>query len=118
MMKALWDKLETLYKSLVNKFFLGKNMYILRLKDGDSIKEHLNAFNTMISLLLSIDIKILDEDKCIIFLFSLPYFWHSLVVAIGSDTTTLKFNEIVSSLLSEEMRLKNMEIQNGHSLFV
>ena len=45
--KALWDKLGTLYqsKSLVNKLFLRKKLYNLRMKDRDSVTEHLNAFN-------------------------------------------------------------------------
>jgi hypothetical protein len=41
----------------------------------------------------------------------------SLVVAIGSNTTALKFDEVVSSLLSEEMRRKNMEGQSTNTLF-
>ena len=38
-MKNLWDKLGTLYqsKSLVNKLFLRKKLYNLRMKDGDSV---------------------------------------------------------------------------------
>ena len=65
--KALWDKLGTLYqsKSLVNKLFLRKKLYNLRMKDGDSVIENLNAFNTMVSQLESVDIKISDENKCI-----------------------------------------------------
>ena len=49
--KALWDKLGTLYqsKSLVNKLFLRKKLYNLRMEDGDSVTEHLNAFNTVVS---------------------------------------------------------------------
>jgi len=48
--KALWDKLGTLYqsKSLVNKLFLQKKLYNLRMKDGDLVIEHLNAFNTVV----------------------------------------------------------------------
>ena len=68
--------------------------------------KHLNTFNTVVSQLVSIEIKILDEDKCISLLFSLPNSWDSLVVAIVSNTTTLIFNDVVSSLLSEEMRKK------------
>eukprot|EP00253_Pinus_taeda_P023778 PITA_23778 len=70
-MKALWDKLGTLYqsKSLVNKLFLRKKIYNLSMKDGDLVTEHLNAFSIV-------------------------------------------FDEIVSSLLMEEMRRKNMESQN------
>jgi len=60
MAKALWDNLGSLYqsKSLVNKLFLQKKLYNLTMKFGDSVKEHLNAFNTMVSQLASIDIKI------------------------------------------------------------
>ena len=49
--KALWDKLGTLYQSkfLVNKLFLRKKLYNLRMKDGDAVTEHMNAFNTMVS---------------------------------------------------------------------
>ena len=71
--------------------------------------ENLNAFNTVVSQLLSVENKVLDEDKCISLLGSLPDSWDRLVIAIGSNATTLQFDEIVSSLLSEEMRRKNME---------
>ena len=110
-MKNLWEKLGTLYqsKSLVNKLFLQKKLYNLRMKDGDSVTEHLNAFNTVVSHLSSVDIKISDEDKCISLLCSLPELWDSLVIAIGSNTTTLNFYDIVSALLSKEMRSRNME---------
>eukprot|EP00253_Pinus_taeda_P033190 PITA_33190 len=119
-MKDLWDKLGYLYqsKSLVNKLFLWKKLYNLRMKYGDLVTEHLNKFNIVVNQLLSIDIKILDEDKCINFLCSLPYSLDSLVVAIGSNATALQFDEIVSALLTEEMRWKNMESQNGNSLSV
>eukprot|EP00253_Pinus_taeda_P030226 PITA_30226 len=116
--KALWDKLGTLYqsKSLVNKLFLWKKLYNLRMKDGDLVTEHLNAFNIVVSQLSYIDIKILDEDKCINLLCSLPDSWDSLGIAIGSNATALQFDEIVSSLLMEKMRQKNMDSQNGDAL--
>jgi hypothetical protein len=94
-----------------------EKLYNLRMRDGDSVTEHLNAFNTVVSQLLSVEIKISDEDKCISLLFSLPDSWDSLVVAIGSNTTTLSFDDVVSSLLSEEMRWKNMEGQSTDALF-
>ena len=89
--KALWDKLWTLYqsKSLVNKLFLWKKLYNLRMKDGDSVIEHQNAFNIVVSQLAFFDIKISDEDKCISLLCSLPDSWDSLVIAIGSNATAL-----------------------------
>jgi hypothetical protein len=68
-------------------------MYNLRMRDLDSVEDHLNSFNNVVSQLVSLEIKISNEDKCIILLFSLLNSWDSLVVAIGSNTTTLKFDE-------------------------
>jgi hypothetical protein len=119
--KELWDKLGNLYqsKSLVNKLFLQKKLYHLRIEDGDYVIEHLNSFNTLVSQLVSINITIAEEDKCITLLCSLPDSWDNLVVAISSTTqSTLKYEDVVSSLLSEEMRWKSMDSHNTDALFV
>jgi len=105
----LWEKLGSLYqsKSLVNKLFLQKKLFHLRMDENDTVTEHLNVYNTLVSQITSVGIKMAEEDKCITLLCSLPDSWDNLIVAIGSSSqVTLKFDEIVSSLLSEEMRLK------------
>jgi hypothetical protein len=79
--------------------------------------KNLNSFNTVVSQLLSVDINISNEDKCINLMFSLLDSWDSMVVAIGSYTTILSFNDGVSSLLSEEMRQKSMEGKIKEALF-
>jgi hypothetical protein len=60
----------SLYQSkyLVNKLFLKKKLYLLRMCDGSSVTDHLNVFNTVLIQLSSVDIKIIDEEKCIILL--------------------------------------------------
>ena len=35
------------------------------MRDGDSMAEHLNAFNTVVSQLVYVEIKILDEDMLV-----------------------------------------------------
>jgi len=65
-----------------------------------------------------VDINIIDEEKCINLLCSLPDSWDSLVVAIGSNKNTLALEDVVSSLLSKEMRRKNMELLTKDSLVV
>jgi hypothetical protein len=115
--KELWDKLGNLYqsKSLVNKLFLQNKLYHLRVEDGDFVTEHLNVFNNLVSQLVSVNITIAEEDTCITLLCSLPDSWDNLVVAIGSTIqSTLKYENVVSSLLSEEMRWKSMD---GHSTY-
>jgi hypothetical protein len=68
------------------------------------VTEHLNAFNIVVSQLLSIDIQISDEDKCISLSCSLSDPWDSLLMTICSNSTTLTFDDVVLPLLSEEMR--------------
>ena len=96
--KKLWNKLGNLYqsKSMVNKLLLW-------------ISEHLNAFNIVISQLLSMDIKIIVEEKCISLLCSLPNSWNNLVILIGRNNATLNINNVVAALLLEELRRKTMK---------
>jgi len=60
------------------------------------VTEHLNTINIVVSQLFSIDIKLSDEDKCINLFYSLLDLRDSLVIAIGRNTTTLKFNQMNS----------------------
>ena len=58
-----------------------------------------------------------EEDTCITLLCSFPDSWDNLVVAIGSTSqATLKFGEIVSSILLEKMRRKTMDNHSIDSL--
>lgn len=88
------------------------------MSDGDPITEHLNAFNTIISQLLSVDIKIIKEEKCISLLCSLPDSWDNLAMAIGSNDTTQNLDDVVTTFLLEEMRWKNMEGSTPEALSV
>jgi len=36
-------------KSLVNKLFLRKKLYLMRMSENSSVTKHLNTFNTIIS---------------------------------------------------------------------
>jgi hypothetical protein len=53
------------------------------MRDKYLVTEHMNTFKTVVRQLLSIEIKILDEDKCIRLLFSLLDSWDSMVMSIG-----------------------------------
>ena len=46
----LWEKLGSLYqsKSLVNKMFLQKKLFHLRMDENDTVTEHLNVYNTLV----------------------------------------------------------------------
>ena len=47
-----------------------------------------------------------EEERCQILLCSLPNSWDNLVMDIGSTSFFLKMEDVVGSLLLEEMRRK------------
>eukprot|EP00253_Pinus_taeda_P027074 PITA_27074 len=107
---GLWTKLEKLYmpKSLTNRILLKRQLYSLRMKEGTLIADHLNAFNTLLVQLQSIEVKIPSEDKAITLLCSLPESWdHFVTSIILSSSETIEFDDVVASLLSEETRRKS-----------
>jgi hypothetical protein len=107
---GLWSKLESLYmmKSLTNMIFLKRQLYILRMKEGTKIVDHLNTFNTLLVQLNSMGVKFESEDKEITLLCSLPASWDHFVTSISfSSTETIEFDYTVGALLSEETRRKS-----------
>ena len=73
---------------------------------------------TLLSVSCCLWIRIIKEEKCISFFFSLPNSWDNLVVAIGSNNATLKIDGVVTALLLEEMRQKAMERLTPEALLV
>jgi len=68
--------------------------------------EHLNFFNKVISELLAIDVKIDEEDKALILLSSLSESYDHIVTTILYGKETLILKEVMSTLLSNEIRKK------------
>ncbi|GJR51302.1 hypothetical protein Tco_1401823 [Tanacetum coccineum] len=99
-------KLEKLYmiKSLTNKLLLKQRLFSLRMKEGSSLKEYLDALNSLLMDLKNVEVKIEDEDAALVLLVSLPPSFISFVSSfvVGKDTITLE--DVRSSLHSRELR--------------
>ena len=94
---SLWKKLGDIYqgKSLVNKLFLRKKLYSLRMDGGSIAESNLNAFNMLIAQLNFVGDKIDDQDKCMLMLCSFPDSWDHLFMAIRLTTSTFKLEDVV-----------------------
>ncbi|GKA88457.1 retrovirus-related pol polyprotein from transposon TNT 1-94 [Tanacetum coccineum] len=74
------------------------------MKEGTSLKEHLDALNSILMDLKNVEVKIEDEDAALVLLVSLPPSFESFVSSfvVGKDTITLE--DVRSSLHSRELR--------------
>ena len=71
-----------------------KKLYSLRMKKGTSILQYLNAFNRILSDLLTLEVKSEDEDKALLILSSLPSSYDHLVTTIMYCEETLELEDV------------------------
>ena len=98
-----------------------KRLYNLKMKEGASVAEHLSEFNITTSQLASVKINLDDEIRAILLMCSMPDSWDNLMVAISTSAPagTLKFDDVSSSLMNEELRWKSMiENHGGEALSI
>jgi hypothetical protein len=110
--KNLMDALDKLYEktSASNKVFLMKRLFNMKMSEGGSVVDHLNEFNRVTNQLNFVKVDFDDEVRSLLILCSLPERWNDLVMVVSnsvSSSNTLKFDDVVAVILSEEMRRKN-----------
>ena len=91
----------------------------MKMSEGGSVADHLNDFNIVTSQLSSVGVNFDDEVRALLFLCSFPESWSGLVMAISnsiSGSSTLKFDDVVGAILSEEMRWKSFVETSGNAL--
>lgn len=83
---------------------LKHRLFSLHMKEGASLKDHLDELNSILMELRDIDVKVEDEDAAMIMLVSLPPSYENLVssLSVGRDYITLE--EVRSTLHSRELR--------------
>ena len=118
----LWKKLEGLYerKTAHNKASLIKRLVNLKLKGGKSVSEHLSDFQDIINKLTTMKVVLDDELQALFLLSSLPDSWETLVVTISNSAPdgVLSLDVIKESMFNEEIRRKEMGVDNSQALVV
>jgi hypothetical protein len=83
-----------------------KILFNMKMSEGGSVADHLNEFNMVTNQLSSVKVDFDDEVKDLLILCSFPERWNGLVMDVinfVSGSNTLKFDDVVGVILSEEM---------------
>ncbi|GJQ89640.1 retrovirus-related pol polyprotein from transposon TNT 1-94 [Tanacetum coccineum] len=106
----LFKALSNMYEkpSASNKVFLIRQLVNTKMKEGASVADHVNEFNSILSRLMSVDIKFNDEVQSLLLPSSLPESWSGTATTVSGSTksTKLKFDNIHDLILGEDIRRK------------
>ncbi|XXG79495.1 hypothetical protein AAC387_Pa09g0546 [Persea americana] len=120
--KDVMDALSRMYEkpSASNKVFLMRKLFNMKMVEGGVVAEHVNEFNTVMSQLSSVNVQFEDEIWALLVLSSLPDSWNGMVTSLSnsSGSTKLKFDDVVSAILDEEIRRKPSGESSGSALNV
>ena len=110
---AVWRKLEEQFqKSWVNRLNLRRKLHSLRLKDGQSVQEHVKTMLETFNELSIVGDAITDEDRVVYLLASLPESFNTLVTALESNTDVPAMEIVIERLMHEERKLKDRGMPN------
>ncbi|KAL8099872.1 hypothetical protein AgCh_032213 [Apium graveolens] len=106
--KNFWEKLTKTYhsKSLANKQFLKKYLFGLKMEDDGDLRDHLNHFNGLINQLNNFDEILMDEDKVVLLLVSLPKKYNIVMTSLLVGKMKLDLDETIVVLLEAERLMK------------
>ena len=106
---TVWEKLANQFqkKTWANKLILRRKLYALRLKDGDSVHEHIKAMTEIFNELSVIGVEMGEEDRVVHLLASLPDSYNTLVTALEVSPDVPKMDVVTEKVLYEERKLKD-----------
>lgn len=108
---AVWEKLAGQFqkKTWANKLALRRKLYSLRLKDGDSVHEHIKSMTEIFNELSVIGVDMGEEDRVVHLLASLPESYSTLVTALEARPDVPTMEVVVEKLLYEDSKLKDRQ---------
>lgn len=106
---AVWKKLSDQFqkKSWPNKLTLRRRLYSLRLKEGDSMQEHIRTVTELFEELAVVGDPVSEEDRAVHLLASLPGSYDMLVTALEANSDVPKMEVVTERLLHEERKQRD-----------
>ena len=103
---TVWKTLSNQFqkRSWANRLHLRKKLYALKLRDGDSVQDHIRTMTETFSELAVVGDAISDEDRVVYLLASLPESYNMLVTAFEACEDVPKMEVVTERLLHEERK--------------
>ena len=108
---AVWQLLSNQFQKATwaNRLALRRRLHSLRLKEGESVQDHIKAITEIFNELSVIGDNIKVEDKVVCLLASLPESFDMLVTALEASPDIPEMGTVVERLLHEERKLKEKD---------
>ena len=108
---AVWKLLSGQFQKATwaNRLALRRRLHLLRLKEGESVQDHIKAITEIFNELSMIGDEVKVEDKVVCLLASLPDSFDMLVTALEACPEVPEMGTVVERLLHEERKLKEKD---------
>ena len=108
---TVWKKLGDHFqkKTWANKLELRRKLHSLRLKEGESVQEHIKSLTEVFEALSVVGDPVSEEDRVVQLLASLPDSFNMLVTALEANAVVPDMDVVTERILHEERKMKNRE---------
>lgn len=112
---AVWNKLSSQFqrKTWANRLALRRRLHSLKLKEGQSVQDHVRNLTEIFNELAVIGDNISNEDRVVYLLASLPESYDVLVTALEANSTVPEMETVTERLLHEERKLKEKDASHS-----
>ena len=119
--KEIWEKLHNVYQSKcpARKATLLKSLILLKLRNGEDMRDHLHSFFDIVDKLQEMELEINDDLITILLLYSVSDEYESFRIAIETQEKLLSPENLKIKLLEEyEAQKRNGEENIQGAMFV
>lgn len=114
---VVWKKLEEQFqrKTWSNKLQLRRKLFSLKLREGESVHEHIKTMTEVFEALAVIGDAVSEEDQVVYLLASLPASYDMLVTALEAQSENVPKWELVTERLRHEEQKQKEKVPNTDS---
>ena len=104
--KDVWDTLKAQFErnTLANKLFLKRQYFTTKMREGQSVQDHLRCMKEISDKLAALGSAVAEEEQVVALLISLPPSYATLVTAMEAKGDDLSLAFVQQALITEEQK--------------